>query len=31
MVKYYGRARQRIGSVNTNQPGLKMGGGGHQT
>ena len=27
MVKYYGRARQRIGSVNTNQPGLKMGGG----
>ena len=26
MVKYYGRARQRIGSVNTNQPGLKMAG-----
>ena len=26
MVKYYGRARQRIGSVNTNQPGLKMSG-----
>lgn len=27
MVKYYGRARQRIGSVNSNQPGLKMSGG----
>jgi len=26
MVKYYGRARQRIGSVNTNQLGLKMSG-----
>jgi uncharacterized protein YneF (UPF0154 family) len=26
MVKYYGRARQRIGSVNSNQQGLKMGG-----
>lgn len=26
MVKYYGRARQRIGSVNTNQVGLKMSG-----
>lgn len=26
MVKYYGRARQRTGSVNTNQPGLKMAG-----
>ena len=26
MVKYYGRARLRIGSVNTNQPGLKMSG-----
>ena len=26
MVKYYGRARQRIGSVNTNQIGLKMSG-----
>ena len=26
MVKYYGRARQRTGSVNTNQPGLKMSG-----
>jgi len=24
MVKYYGRARQRTGSVNRNQPGLKM-------
>ena len=24
MVKYYGRARQRIGSVNTKQLGLKM-------
>ena len=26
MVKYYGRARTRIGSVNTNQLGLKMSG-----
>ena len=26
MVKYYGRARQRTGSVNTNQTGLKMAG-----
>ena len=26
MVKYYGRARQRTGSVNTNQRGLKMSG-----
>ena len=26
MVKYYGRAKSRIGSVNTNQPGLKMAG-----
>lgn len=26
MVKYYGRARQRTGSVNTNQTGLKMSG-----
>jgi len=26
MVKYYGRARQRIGSVNTNQIGLNMSG-----
>ena len=26
MVKYYGRARQRIGAVNTNQLGLKMSG-----
>ena len=26
MVKYYGRARQRTGSVNTNQPGLKQAG-----
>lgn len=26
MVKYYGRSKQRIGSVNTNQPGLKMAG-----
>ena len=26
MVKYYGRARTRTGSVNTNQPGLKMAG-----
>ena len=26
MVKYYGRARQRTGSVNTNQIGLKMSG-----
>ena len=26
MVKYYGRAKQRIGSVNTNQLGLKMSG-----
>ena len=26
MVRYYGRARQRIGSVNTNQPGLKQAG-----
>lgn len=26
MVKYYGRARQRTGSVNRNQPGLKMAG-----
>ena len=26
MVKYYGRARQRVGSVNTNQLGLKMSG-----
>lgn len=26
MVKYYGRAIQRIGSVNTNQRGLKMSG-----
>ena len=26
MVKYYGRARQRTGSVNTNHPGLKMSG-----
>jgi len=26
MVCYYGRARQRTGSVNTNQPGLKMSG-----
>ena len=26
MVRYYGRARQRIGSVNTNQIGLKMSG-----
>jgi len=26
MVKYYGRSRQRIGSVNTNQLGLKMSG-----
>ena len=26
MVKYYGRARQRTGSVNTNQLGLKMSG-----
>jgi hypothetical protein len=24
MVRYYGRARQRTGSVNRNQPGLKM-------
>ena len=23
MVKYYGRARQRVGAVNRNQPGLK--------
>ena len=28
MVKYYGRARQRIGSVNTNSPGIKMSGSG---
>jgi hypothetical protein len=28
MVKYYGRARQRIGSVNTNSPGQKMSGSG---
>lgn len=26
MVKYYGRAKQRVGSVNTNQMGLKMSG-----
>ena len=26
MVRYYGRARQRVGSVNTNQPGLKQAG-----
>jgi len=26
MVRYYGRARQRVGSVNTNQIGLKMSG-----
>ena len=26
MVRYYGRARQRTGSVNTNQLGLKMSG-----
>ena len=26
MVRYYGRARQRTGSVNTNQPGLKQAG-----
>jgi hypothetical protein len=26
MVLYYGRARQRIGSVNRNQPGLKQAG-----
>ena len=26
MVKYYGRARQRVGSINTNQLGLKMSG-----
>jgi len=26
MVKYYGRARQRTGSVNRNQPGLKQAG-----
>ena len=26
MVRYYGRARQRIGSVNTNQPGLTQAG-----
>ena len=26
MVLYYGRARQRVGSVNTNQLGLKMSG-----
>ena len=26
MVRYYGRARQRLGSVNTNQPGLKQAG-----
>jgi len=26
MVCYYGRARHRTGSVNTNQPGLKMSG-----
>ena len=26
MVRYYGRAKQRIGSVNTNQVGLKMSG-----
>jgi hypothetical protein len=26
MVCYYGRAKQRTGSVNTNQPGLKMSG-----
>jgi len=26
MVYYYGRAKSRIGSVNTNQPGLKMAG-----
>ena len=26
MVKYYGRAKERTGSVNTNQPGLKMAG-----
>jgi len=26
MVRYYGRARQRTGSVNRNQPGLKMSG-----
>ena len=26
MVRYYGRARQRVGSVNTNQLGLKMSG-----
>ena len=26
MVRYYGRARQRIGSVNTNQPALKQAG-----
>ena len=26
MVKYYGRARQRTGAVNRNQPGLKMAG-----
>ena len=28
MVKYYGRARQRIGSVNTNYQGQKMSGNG---
>ena len=26
MVKYYGRAKQRVGAVNTNQLGLKMSG-----
>jgi len=26
MVKYYGRAKERTGSVNTNQLGLKMSG-----
>ena len=26
MVRYYGRARQRIGAVNTNQPGLTQAG-----
>ena len=29
MVKYYGRARQRTGSVNSNQLGIKMSGSGH--
>ena len=24
MVKYYGRARQRTGAINRNQPGLKQ-------